>query len=54
MVSALTEQADSILVSEYLTNGTEFRRLESDKLQYWLEKYRLGELWRIGQIGGNL
>jgi len=54
MVSALTEQADSVLVSEYLSNGTEFRRLESEKLRHWLQKYKLGELWRIGQIGGNL
>lgn len=54
LVSALTRQADSVLVAEYLSNGTEFRRLESEKLRYWLEKYRLGELWRIGQIGGNL
>jgi predicted ATPase len=54
LVSALTEQADSVLVCDYLGSGTEFRRLESAKLQHWLEQYRLGEIWRIGKLGGNI
>ncbi len=52
-VSALTEYADSVLVCEY-HGGTILKRLESDKLRYWLDRYRLGEIWRIGEIGGNL
>lgn len=52
LVSALTEQADSILVCEYL-GGTKLHRVESAKLRYWLDRYRLGEIWRIGEIGGN-
>lgn len=54
LVSELTEEAESVLVCEYLENGTELRRLESDKLKWWLEKYRLGEVWRSGKLGGNL
>lgn len=54
LVSALTEQADSVLVCDYLENGTELRRLDSGKLRHWLEKYRLGEIWRLGKLGGNL
>jgi predicted ATPase len=54
LVSALTEQVDSVLVTEYVGNGTELRRLEAAKLRHWLEKYRLGEIWRIGKVGGNL
>ena len=54
LVSGLTEQADSVLVCDYLENGTELRRLESAKLAYWLQKYRLGEVWRLGELGGNL
>lgn len=54
LISALSEQADSVLVTEYVGNGTELRRLESAKLKHWLEKYRLGEIWRIGKVGGNL
>lgn len=52
LVSALTEQADSVLVCEH-RGGTLLHRVESDKLQYWLDRYRLGEIWRIGELGGN-
>ncbi len=52
LVSALTEYADSVLVCEHL-GRTVVRRLEAAKLKHWLDKYRLGEIWRIGEIGGN-
>ena len=51
-VSALTEQAGSVLVCENL-RGTTVDRIDPEKLKFWLEKYRLGEIWRIGEIGGN-
>ena len=54
LVSALTEQAESVLVCDYLKNGTTLQRLDAEKLKFWLEKYRLGEVWRLGKIGGNL
>ena len=53
LVSALTEYADSVLVCEY-KGGTVIRRLDASKLRFWLDKYNLGEIWRIGEIGGNL
>lgn len=53
LVSALTEQADSVLVCEYIGHRTVIRRIESEKLRHWLDKYRLGDLWRIGELGGN-
>lgn len=53
LVSALTEVADSVMVCEY-RGGTVLKRVESEKLRFWLDKYRLGEIWRIGEIGGNL
>jgi hypothetical protein len=43
-----------VLVCDYLGSGTEFRRLEPAKLQHWLTQYRLGEIWRIGKLGGNI
>lgn len=52
LVSALTEHASSVLVAEHL-GGTRFNRLDPDKLGYWLERYRLGDVWRIGELGGN-
>lgn len=53
LVSALTEHAESVLVSEFCPAGTTLHRLEADKLRFWLEKYRLGEVWRMGELGGN-
>lgn len=52
LVSALTENADSVLVCEHI-GQTQVRRVESEKLRHWLEKYRLGEIWRLGKLGGN-
>jgi predicted ATPase len=52
LVSALSDESESVLVCEN-ENGTVLRRLEAKKLQFWLEKYRLGELWRMGELAGN-
>lgn len=54
LVSEFTEEAESVLVCDYGQEGTELRRLEADKLGLWLAKHRLGEVWRLGKIGGNL
>lgn len=53
LVSALTETPESVLVTEQLGNATHVIRLESEKLRFWLDQYALGEIWRIGQLGGN-
>jgi len=53
LVSALSEQAESVLVCERDEDGTQLRRLESDKLQDWLRRYKLGELWKMGELGGT-
>ena len=37
----------------YLLGGTVIERLEPDQLRDWLAEYRLGEIWRMGEIGGN-
>jgi predicted ATPase len=52
LVSGLTEHARSILVCEY-RGGTQVERVDPDTLTHWLKKYRLGEIWRIGELGGN-
>jgi predicted ATPase len=54
LVSALTEHVESVLVCDYLENGTTLQRLEEDKLESWLQDYRLGDIWRTGKLGGNL
>jgi predicted ATPase len=53
LVSALSEHADSVLVCEHDDEGSHLRRLDSQRLKTWLEKYSLGELWLMGEIGGN-
>lgn len=53
LVSALTEHAESVLLCERIAGATAIRRVESEKIQHWLDRYRLGDLWRIGELGGN-
>ncbi|HEX7839808.1 MAG TPA: AAA family ATPase [Kofleriaceae bacterium] len=52
LVSALTEHVESVLVCEY-RGGTELTRLDAERLKHWLDKYRLGDVWRMGELGGN-
>jgi len=54
LISELTDHADSVLVCDYLRNGTTIERRDADHLAFWLDRYRLGEIWRIGEIGGKL
>jgi predicted ATPase len=53
LVDELSDTPDSVLVCEKRDGCTQFRRLETEALKDWLEKYSLGELWRKGEIGGN-
>ena len=53
LVSALTSQPDAIVACERPGAGTELRRLDPEKLASWLEDYRLGDLWRMGELGAN-
>ena len=53
LVSAFTSQPDAIVACERPGAGTELRRLDPDELASWLEDYRLGDLWRMGELGAN-
>ncbi|HLM66377.1 MAG TPA: AAA family ATPase, partial [Longimicrobium sp.] len=53
LVSALSDTPESILVCESMPGGTTIERLEPQKLKSWLDEYKLGEIWRMGEIGGN-
>jgi predicted ATPase len=53
LVDALTDQPEAVLVCSRDENGTTLQRLDSEKLKPWLEKYRLGQLWTRGEIGGT-
>lgn len=53
LVSALSEYPGSVVVCKRDEAGSHLHRLEADKLKNWLENYTLGDLWRMGEIGGN-
>ena len=53
LVDALTDIPESIVVCEKHEGQTTLKRLDKDDLAHWLDKYRLGELWTSGELGGN-
>ena len=53
LVDALTDTPESVVVCEKENGQTRMKRLDKEELSHWLEKYRLGELWSSGEIGGN-
>jgi predicted ATPase len=53
LVDAMTDQPESVLVCEKSEAGTTLARLSAEELKPWLEKYRLGELWTRGELGGT-
>jgi len=53
LVDAMSDTPESVLVAEKTDSGTSLTRLNAEKLKPWLEKYRLGQLWTRGEIGGT-
>lgn len=53
LVDAMTETPECVLVCEKHEGKTEMTRLSSADLSEWLKKYRLGQLWIDGQLGGK-
>lgn len=53
LVDAMTDCPEAVLVCEKGEEGTVLRRLNADNLKPWLDKYRLGELWTRGDLGGT-
>ena len=53
LVSALTNQPAAIVTCERPGASTMLRRLDPEKLANWLDDYRLGDLWRMGELGAN-
>ena len=52
LIDALSEDPESVVVCEKHQGQTTMKRLESEQLTEWLERYHLGELWATGEIGG--
>jgi predicted ATPase len=53
LVDAMTDCPDNVVVCEKHEGRTEMNRLSAKELAVWLEKYRLGQLWIDGQLGGK-
>ncbi len=53
LVDALTEHPEAIIVCEKHAGQTSMRRLNAVELRPWLDRYRLGELWTRGELGGT-
>jgi predicted ATPase len=52
LVDAMTERPEVVVVCEKHEGQTSMKRQQKEELKAWLEKYRLGQLWTKGQIGG--
>jgi predicted ATPase len=53
LVSALSDVPESVIVCESGKGGTSLRRLDAQQLATWLDEYSLGDVWRMGEIGGT-
>jgi predicted ATPase len=53
LIDALSDVPESVVVCEKHKGQTTMKRLNAAELSVWLEKYRLGQLWLRGEIGGN-
>ena len=53
LVDAMTERPEVVVVCEKHDGHTQMKRLDKKDLEVWLEKYRLGQLWTKGMLGGN-
>ncbi len=53
LVDAMSERPSAVVVCEKHDGQTEMQRLDPTTLAAWLTKYRLGQLWTRGQLGGT-
>jgi predicted ATPase len=53
LVDTMTETPDAVVVCSKNQGQTTMERLNPDDLNAWLKKYRLGQLWTKGEIGGT-
>lgn len=54
LINALSNAPESVVVCTLDPGeGTRFDRLSREDLAPWLERFELGELWEMGEIGGN-
>ena len=53
LLAALSGQPEALVVCERREDTTSLRRLEPGEVEEWMDEYTLGDLWRMGELGGN-
>jgi len=53
LIDEMSGVPSAVIVCEKLSGSSVLKRLDPVQLSEWLERYRLGQLWRTGEIGGN-
>jgi predicted ATPase len=53
LVDALSTRAHTVVTCIKEDGESRFERLDGAALSAWLEKYSIGELWSMGEIGAN-
>ena len=53
LVDALGNDPSRVVVCEQRGRESQFERLDKVALDEWLKTYSLGELWSMGELGGN-
>ena len=46
-------EPSDVLVAERIDGGTRLNRLDADRLESWLRRYSLGQLWEKNELGGR-
>ena len=46
-------EPEEVLVADLVDGATQFTKLESSKLESWLESYSMGQLWEKNELGGR-
>jgi predicted ATPase len=53
LIDELSDDPSTVLICHKVGGSSEIKRLESEQLSDWLKRYKLGQLWRTGELGGN-
>jgi predicted ATPase len=54
LIDDLSDMPEAVLVFDKYQGSTTVTRLDKEDLTEWLQEYSLGQLWRSGELGGNI
>ncbi len=54
LIDAFSDTPESVIICEKHNQQISMKRLDKASLEHWLDKYRLGELWMKGELGGTI